>query len=338
MYVDAETGEVFVIKEKEILVFTSDENEEQPIARVGLGSIGERAYGVAVSGKTHHVFATADEEHIVHLGYEPVPYHEILQPGVLHGKQQPEVHSYEDFQVTPSGDDAAFSSLIQLTDRATDGNHQVYRFDAPQDRIDCVSCTPTNAITKADAFLSPNGLDIDDGGRVFFTSPEQLTLRDTNRRTDAYEWEEGPGTEEGTVSLISTGTGVVNAALASVDHSGKNAYFYTRESIIPQDDNGPTMKVYTAREGGGYSYLPEEIPCQSADECRGPSTVAAPPPNIGTYEGRLGNVTQPTGNKKKAPCGSHRVRRHGRCVKVKHRRTRHRHRHRSSQQRSRRHG
>jgi hypothetical protein len=335
MYVDAETGEVFVIKEKAILVFTSDENEEQPIAQVGLGSIGERAYGVAVNGKTHHVFATADEEHVVHLGYEPVPYHEILHPGVVHAKQQPEVHSYEDFQVTPGGDDAAFATLIKLTDRSTDGNHQVYRFDAPQDRIDCVSCTPTNAITRADAFLSPNGLNIDDGGRVYFTSPEQLTLRDTNRRTDAYEWEELPGAEQGRVNLISTGTGVVNAALASVDHSGKNAYFYTRESIIPQDDNGPTMKVYTAREGGGYSYLPEEIPCQSADECRGPSTVAAPPPNIGTYEGRLGNVGE---TKSKTSCGRHRVRRRGRCVKVKHRRNRHRHRHRSAHRRNTRHG
>jgi hypothetical protein len=322
MYVDPGTGDVYVMQSKKIKVFGADENQEEPETQIGIGLLTEQSYGVAVSGITHHVFATADESHVVHLGYEPVPYHEIAQPGVVHAKDQPEVHSYEDFQVTPNGDDAAFASLVQLTERSTDGNHQVYRYDAPQDRVDCVSCTPTNAITKANAFLSPNGLGIDDGGRVYFTSPEQLTLRDTNRRTDAYEWEEVPG-QEGRINLISTGTGVVNTALASVDHSGKDAYFYTRESIVHQDDNGPTMKVYTAREGGGYSYLPEEIPCQSADECRGPSTEAAPPPNIGTYEGTLGNVGHP----KKASCGRHRVKRHGQCVKPKHRTVRQRHRH-----------
>ena len=151
---------------------------------------------------------------------------------------------------------------------------------------------------------------------MFFTSPEQLTLRDTNRRTDAYEYDPDPEPGRSPLNLISTGTGVTNAALASVSADGKNAFFFTRESIVRQDHNGATMKVYTAREGGGYSYLPEEVPCQAADECRGPGTTAAPAPQIGTYEGTGGNVKQG-----KRPCGKKAmVRRHGRCVRRRHRR------------------
>ena len=39
--------------------------------------------------------------------------------------------------------------------------------------------------------LSASGLNLSDDGRVFFSSPEQLVLRDTNGKRDAYEWEDG---------------------------------------------------------------------------------------------------------------------------------------------------
>jgi hypothetical protein len=317
MYVDPSTGDIYVEQGKQIAVFTPDEEEEIPWALVGLGTLNNESRGVTVNGTNHHVYATK-ENNIIHFVYEEVPYLLIDHPGVLHATEQSETHSSEDFQVTPSGDDAVFTSKVQLTEKSSDGNAQVYRYHAPNSQLDCVSCTPTKAITTGNAFLTPNGTNVDDSGRVYFTSPEQLTLRDTNRRTDAYEWEEGPG-GEGSINLISTGTGVVNAALASVDADGKNAYFFTRESIIPQDDNGPTMKVYTAREGGGYSYLPEEVPCQAADECRGPGTKVAPPPNIGTYEGSLGNI----GKQKRRSCRRGFVRKQRRCVKRRKARSRH---------------
>jgi hypothetical protein len=309
MYVEPSTGDVFVEEGKQIAIYTADEEEELPIAFVGVGKLSEESQGVAVNGTNHHVYATR-EESVLHFGYEEVPYLLIDHPGVLHATEQSETHNSADFQVASNGNDAVFTSKVQLTPRSTDGNAQVYRYDAPQDLISCVSCTPTNAITKSDAFLTPNGIDVDSKGRVYFTSLEQLTLRDTNRRTDAYEWEE-TSNGEGVLNLISTGTGVVNAALASVDVSGKNAYFFTRESIIPQDDNGPTMKVYTAREGGGYSYKAGGIPCQSADECRGPGTAVAPPPNVGTYEGELGNVK----HIKSKGCKKGMVKKHGHCAK-----------------------
>ena len=210
MYVDPGSGEVYVSQGSKISVFTSDENEEIPVAEVGLGTLNDQSFGVAVNGKNHHVFAQK-ENNIVHLGYEEVPYILIDQPGVLHAKQQADVQSSEDIQVSADGDDAIFTSKIVITDKPSDGNAQVYRYDAPSGDLDCVSCTPTSAITTGDAFLTPNGTNFDEKGRVYFTSPEQLTLRDTNRRTDAYEWDGGK------LNLISTGTGTINAALASVN-------------------------------------------------------------------------------------------------------------------------
>jgi sugar lactone lactonase YvrE len=299
IYVDASNGQLYVGKGKEIHVYEPDEEEEIPVASVGVGTLTNSSRSVAVNGTNHHVYAnhgTGNQNQvgneIAWFGYEEIPFLEIDHPAVLHAKQQAAVHHSDDFQTTPDGDNGVFATKIQNTAQPTDLNFHVFRYNEPKDKLDCVSCTPTSAITTGDSFLAPHGTNVDDGGRVYFTSPEQLTLRDTNRRTDAYEWEEvqTEGGAEGVLNLISTGTGVINAALASVSADGKNAFFFTRESIIPQDDNGPAMKVYTAREGGGYSYLPEEVRCAAADECRGPGTKVAPPPAIGTYKGTGGNL------------------------------------------------
>ena len=39
--------------------------------------------------------------------------------------------------------------------------------------------------------LSPHGLNLAEDGRVFFTTLESFTLRDTNEKKDAYEWNDG---------------------------------------------------------------------------------------------------------------------------------------------------
>ena len=111
MYVDAGTGEIYVMNQKVINVFTSDENEELPSAQMGLGLLGYESYGVAVNAQTHHVFAT-NEEHVIQFGYEEVPYRLIDNPAVLHATEQASTHRSDDFQITPDGDVAAFASAI----------------------------------------------------------------------------------------------------------------------------------------------------------------------------------------------------------------------------------
>ena len=77
------------------------------------------------------------------------------------------------------------------------------------------------------------------------------------------------------------------------------------------------MKVYVARVGGGFRQDAPAPPCQASDECHGPGTEAAPPPNIGTFLGVGGQFNRPQGTQPIRRCKSPRVKRHGRCVKAR---------------------
>jgi hypothetical protein len=232
---------------------------------------------------------------------------ETANPAVLHALADAEARNTADFQVTTSGADAVFVSRSVLADDPTDNRLQVYRYHADGEALDCVSCIPTGALATGDATLASHGLSLAEDGRVFFTSADQLVLRDTNRRLDAYEW------DEGTLELISSGAGLTDSALASVSSDGRDVFFFTRETFAPQDKNGATMKVYTAREGGGFPYQPPPVPCQASDECHGPGTKVAPPPDIGTYKGEGGNAASVATVPKR--CRKAFVKRRGKCVR-----------------------
>ena len=45
------------------------------------------------------------------------------------------------------------------------------------------------------------------------------------------------------------------------------------------------MKVYDAREDGGFLFDPPPHPCAASDECHGAGTQAPAPPNINTFTG-----------------------------------------------------
>jgi hypothetical protein len=230
-------------------------------------------------------------------------------PAIVDAVRNNEVHSYADFQVTPSGEAAVFASGIPLTGIPNYGHTEIYRYAAPPaDALDCVSCPPSGAAPTGDATLSSFGLNIDDAGAAFFTSPDQLVLRDTNKKKDAYEW------EDGAPQLISTGNSASDSGLVTVSSDGVNAYFYTRQVLASEDQNGAAIKIYDARAGGGFPYEPQRVPCQASDECHGAGTEAAPPPDIGTFKGSGGNLEQPRHRR-------HRHKHHHR----KHHRKKHRH-------------
>jgi hypothetical protein len=224
-------------------------------------------------------------------------------PALLHAVTENEFHRYGDFQVTPDGAYAAFSTTVPLTNYPTYGHSEIYRY-ATEGAVDCVSCPPSNAAATSDAMLTPQGLNLADDGRVFFTTADQLVLRDTGGNRDAYEWTPGGA------QLISTGSSATGSALDTVSADGRDAFFVTRQVLVAGDENGNSLKIYDARVEGGFPHDPERPPCQASDECHGPGTQAAPPPQIGSFEGTGGNA-QPEGGRRK-----HRHRRHG-----------HRHRH-----------
>lgn len=215
-----------------------------------------------------------------------------------------EVRRPGDFQLTPDGNVAVFVSANDLTGFDTAGFSQVYRYDYVADQIDCVSCPPSLATPTNGAELTEFGSSVSDDGRVFFTSPAPLVLRDSNQRPDAYEW------SGGAVELISTGNSPFDSRLLSVSSDGKNVFFFTHDTLSFQDENGNTVKVYSARENGGYLFDPLPFDCVASDECHGPGSAVADPPVITTVT--PSNV--PSGRKAK-PCKKRFVRKRGKCVK-----------------------
>ena len=259
----------------------------------GSGTAGEPNLFVAGPGSAPHFVATLD------------PGNLAIHNAVYNN----EIHSYGDFQVAPSGEFAAFATVLPVTGFTTLGHSEIYRYDGDADALECASCPPTQALPITDTFLTPHGLNLSDDGRVFFTSSEPLALRDTNNQADAYEW------EDGTVELISTGSSEADSGIVTASADGDNAFFFTRQTLVHQDLNGNAVKIYDARTEGGFPFNPPPDPCKASDECHGPGTQAAPDPVINTITGP-GNL-KPPAKSKKPKCKSGYVKKNGHCVKKK---------------------
>jgi hypothetical protein len=225
---------------------------------------------------------------------------------IQNGLMVNETRFTEDLQVTPDGAFAVFGSSSSLTDFHQFGHSALFRYARGADQLDCVSCPMTGAGLVTNTFLSQYGLNLTDDGRVFYTTAEQLVLRDTAGKLDVYEWNEGQ------IELISTGISPNDSGLVTASASGVDVFFATRESLSPDDRNGGTLKIYDAREDGGFYAPPSPVPCQASDECHGRGTVAAPPPPIGSFRGTGGN-SKPA--KRKARCKRGQVRKRNRCVR-----------------------
>jgi hypothetical protein len=242
------------------------------------------------------------------LGIPPDP--KVDNPLVVHSLSSSAERHRDDFQVTPSGDFAIFPSTLPLTAYDNVDHLEVYRHSAQSGALDCPSCKPTGEQPGSDASLSPNGLGLTNDGRVFFNTTDALVDRDLNKKKDAYEWKPGEGIE-----LISTGAAALGASLLGVSADGTDAYFFTREKLAAEDENGSRVKIYDARAFGGFPSSPPPIPCKASDECHGAGSPTPAAPSIGTVAGRpVGNVTRGP-----AKCKA----RKKKCARKKHRKHRH---------------
>ncbi len=173
------------------------------------------------------------------------------------------------------------------------------------------------------------------GQRVFFDSADALVALDTDRASDAYQWEaQGQGScakPGGCVGLLSSGTGSEGASFIDASESGADAYFLTSASlhgsagmaVTPEGNIDPgSADVYDARIGGGFAEPKQPIPCEG-DACA-PLPPEPEDPSVGTLVPGPGN---PPVHFPKTPCpkGTHRVTSHGksRCVKSAKRKPRH---------------
>ncbi len=80
-------------------------------------------------------------------------------PLVLDSVSSPGTRNTADFQVTPSGNYAVFTSTLPLTGYDNAAHREVFRYDAPSDKLDCASCNPTSEQATGEATLASNGLE-----------------------------------------------------------------------------------------------------------------------------------------------------------------------------------
>ena len=332
--VDPSDNDVYVNEANQIVRFDRSGSQIETIGSEHLaGSVG-----LAIDPEGS-IYATNSEGAGVALfSASLAPDPRIDSPVVVDSVSEPEARHTADFQLSPNGDFAAFGSTLALAgdSEQTAGHTEVYRYDITSGEIVCASCTTTGEPSTADSSLASNGLSVTDDGRLFFNSGAQLTAADTDGRQDVYEFsvpglgtcnKESPSFYIGTgdcLALISSGTSPFDSGLLTTTADGSDAFFFTRDSLEPQDTNGPTMKIYDAREGGGFPFNLPEQQCQASDECHGPSSPTPGPLELSSQAGIPDNSS---GQK---PCASGFRHRRGACVKkpTKHRENAHRGHHR----------
>jgi hypothetical protein len=211
-------------------------------------------------------------------------------------------------RITPDGREVLFSSVSRVTAYEDSGQVELYLYDAEQPPSPanpvCVSCDPSGrpAVSGARLVSSNSGLtavpllrnafltrNLSGGGaRVFFQTEEALVPEDTNNQLDVYEWErQGTGScervspsfsesSDGCLYLISSGQSDQPSYFGDASASGNDVFFFTRQSLVGQDQDDNT-DVYDARVEGGIAAqnpLPRPAPC-AGEECR--DAIAAPP-------------------------------------------------------------
>ena len=175
---------------------------------------------------------------------------------------------------TPDARRLVFRSAAKLTAAPTGGHAQVYLYDAPSDRVECVSCRPDGGVPGAAGRLGAEtgsfsrGLESHqlrnlsaDGSRVFFQTASSLLAGDSNGRTDVYEWREGQ------LHLISSGRFAGDSTFVDASVDGDSVFFATRERLVPTDTDS-FRDAYVARVGGIPPQGPPDPPTCEGDSCQ----------------------------------------------------------------------
>jgi hypothetical protein len=213
---------------------------------------------------------------------------------------------------TADGSVLLFESRANLVGFDPEGHREIYRYDAGEEALACLSCNSIGANTSGDATLqsfsrgfgdleplTPNDTAINlsaNGRRAVFQSTEALLAADTDGLQDVYEWEaqdEGScRTEGGCLYLISSGESADPNYLYGMSADGKDIFFRTTDLLLPERDPDETASIYDARAGGGFP-----SPAGVAGECLGeacqPAALAPndPTPASSSFEGS-GNVKE----------------------------------------------
>lgn len=186
-------------------------------------------------------------------------------------------------QASEDGTRLLFQSRLDLSGYEQNGFSQIYLYDADGNggagRFLCLSCGSEPVVGASYVPTGPGIADLGqvanpriiskDGNRIVFSTPNALLPRDTNGVMDAYLWQDGE------LSLLSSGSSNEDSWAYAMSANGDDAFFRTREQLVPGD--GDTLiDLYTAHVNGGFASQQRPAPPDCEGEaCRGPGT--APP-------------------------------------------------------------
>jgi hypothetical protein len=192
-------------------------------------------------------------------------------------------------RTTPDGSVLLFQShAVSGYPYDSEGHSEIYRFDAGSEGVVCLSCSLSESPATSEAELESTALTTlnaptaptsriqnvtDDGSTVFFTTADPLLPADTDGVKDVYEW------KGGNLSLISSGRSTLPNFLTGMSSDGRDVFFKTSDTLVPQDENGGSGSIYDARIGGGFPQPQSSPPPCSEDSCQG---GGSPPPLLPT--------------------------------------------------------
>jgi Tol biopolymer transport system component len=330
-------------KNKRLTNLTSGSGPANVQGMVGINDAGDTAYFVAtgvltdqpgaavdpVSGEPAKAIAGQANLYVWREG-EPLEFVATLQGGLSSSDAQnwsesPTFPNPRTAQVSPDGDELAFTSLRALTgdeNRAQVGGEpvrQVYLYDAVAEALVCASCSPTGTRPLGGSDLAPQSTPYSqprsltaDGSRLVFESEDALALHDTNGRRDVYQFEHlGTGgctvssssfvpQRQACIALLSTGRSDGDSYFVDASAAGDDVFISTHEALVPWDDD-QRYDVYDLRVGGGLPGPPSDQPGCSGEACRPivPPPPAVVPPGSSSFGGQ-GNVRQEKPRKKQA--------------------------------------
>ncbi len=221
------------------------------------------------------------------------------KPGYLGPATRYTTDDQRQAQVSPDGRYLLFSTASDFGVFDADGYREYWRYDAAEDRMQCVSCSLDGqagghaylaqpALFRASpAFVAQFGprprLTAD--GKVVFATPDPLVPQDSNNDFDVYMW-------DGEAKLISSGTSISGAWPTAMTEDASSIFFISRGRLVPGDDDNQ-VDLYVARVGGGLEsqqQVPrEEPPCQGP-ACRDDEPAPPEADNPATEQGGSGSA------------------------------------------------
>ena len=179
-------------------------------------------------------------------------------------------------QASADGSTLVFLTSANLTGYDSHGQPELYVYEATTASLTCVSCNPDGAPPVGSPGLGFGGLGVgtdllnhivtDDGGMVFFDSPDALVPQASNGKRNVYEY------ENGAVHLLSAGAGPYESRLIGASSDGRDVIIDTADSLIPQDLDDGEGDLYDVRVDGGFPPPSTPTPCQG-EACKPPSSA-----------------------------------------------------------------